>query len=57
MYYIERGAGLKWLAVIFALLGGVACFGIGNIAQSTEIAGAWSLWWAWIPFTPALYWR
>ena len=40
MYYIEKGAGLKWLAVIFALLGGVACFGIGNIAQSTEIAGA-----------------
>ena len=29
-----------WLAVLFALLGGIACFGIGNIAQSTEIAGA-----------------
>ncbi len=40
MYYIEKGAGLKWLACLFALLGGLACFGIGNIAQSTEIAGA-----------------
>ena len=40
MYYIEKGLGMKWLAVIFAILGGVACFGIGNIAQSTEIAGS-----------------
>ena len=42
MYYIENGLGKKWkpLAVIFALLGGLASFGIGNIAQSTEIAGA-----------------
>ena len=44
MYYIERGMGKswKWLAVIFALLGGLASFGIGNIAQSSEIAGAMS---------------
>ena len=42
MYYIENGLGKswKWLAVVFALLGGVASFGIGNIAQSSEIAGA-----------------
>lgn len=42
MYYIENGLGKswKWLAVIFAVLGGLASFGIGNIAQSTEIAGA-----------------
>lgn len=42
MYYIEKGLGkqYKWLAVIFALLGGIASFGIGNIAQSSEIAGA-----------------
>ena len=26
--------------MIFAILGGLACFGIGNIAQSSEIAGA-----------------
>ena len=42
MYYIENGLGknFKWLAIIFALLGGIASFGIGNIAQSSEIAGA-----------------
>ena len=44
MYYIENGLGKswKWLAVVFALLGGLASFGIGNIAQSSEIAGAMS---------------
>lgn len=42
MYYIRNGLGKnwQWLAVLFALLGGVACFGIGNISQSSEIAGA-----------------
>ena len=42
MYYIENGLGKrwKWLAVVFAVLGGLASFGIGNIAQSSEIAGA-----------------
>lgn len=42
MYYIENGLGKnwKWLAVIFAILGGLASFGIGNIAQTNEIAGA-----------------
>ena len=42
MYYIEKGMGKQWkfLAVIFAILGGLASFGIGNIAQSSEIAGA-----------------
>ncbi|MBR6522439.1 MAG: sodium:alanine symporter family protein [Oscillospiraceae bacterium] len=42
MYYITNGLGKKftWLAVIFAVLGGLASFGIGNIAQSSEIAGA-----------------
>lgn len=42
MYYITNGLGKnwKWLAVIFAVLGGLASFGIGNIAQSNEIAGA-----------------
>ena len=44
MYYIENGLGKKWtwLAVIFAILGGLASFGSGNIAQSSEIAGAMS---------------
>ena len=42
MYYITNGLGRswKWLAVIFAILGGLASFGIGNISQSNEIAGA-----------------
>ena len=42
MYYIENGLGVKWkpLAVLFALLAGIASFGIGNIAQSNEIAGS-----------------
>ena len=42
MYYIENGIGKnwKWLAVVFCLLGGLASFGIGNIAQSSEISGA-----------------
>ncbi len=41
MYYIENGLGRdwKWLASAFAVLGGLASFGIGNIAQSNEIAG------------------
>lgn len=41
MYYIEKGLGknFKWLAVLFAFLAGLASFGIGNIAQSNEIAG------------------
>ena len=42
MYYIANGLGRSWtwLAVIFAILGGLASFGIGNISQSSEIAGA-----------------
>ncbi len=44
MYYITNGMGKnwKWLAIIFAILGGLTSFGIGNIAQSSEIAGAMS---------------
>ncbi len=44
MYYIRNGLGKRWqwLAVVFALLGGIACFGIGNISQSSEISGALS---------------
>jgi len=42
MYYITNGLGKNWkfLAVIFAILGGLASFGIGNIAQATEISGS-----------------
>ncbi len=40
MYYIEKGLGWKWLAVIFAVLAAVASFGIGNMTQSNSIANA-----------------
>ncbi|WP_018924091.1 alanine/glycine:cation symporter family protein [Salsuginibacillus kocurii] len=43
MYYIEKGLGWKWLAVIFALFASVAAFGIGNMVQSNEAAGVASL--------------
>ena len=40
MYYIEKGLHMKWLAMIFALIAGVACFGIGNISQGAEISAS-----------------
>ncbi|MDR3135766.1 MAG: sodium:alanine symporter family protein [Deltaproteobacteria bacterium] len=38
MYYLERGLKLKWLAVLFAIFGVMASFGIGNLAQSNSVA-------------------
>lgn len=38
MIYIERGLGLKWLAVIFSVFCVLASFGIGNMSQGNEIA-------------------
>jgi AGCS family alanine or glycine:cation symporter len=38
MYYLERGLGLKWLGVLFALFGSIAAFGIGNMAQANTVA-------------------
>jgi alanine or glycine:cation symporter, AGCS family len=40
MYYIEKGLGWKWLAVLFALFGSVAAFGIGSSVQSNSVAAA-----------------
>lgn len=40
MYYIEKGLKLKWLAVLFALFGAIAAFGIGNVVQSYEVSSA-----------------
>ena len=37
MYYITRGLGLKWLAVLFALFGFIASFGIGASVQANRI--------------------
>lgn len=38
MYALERGLGLRWLALIFAGLTAVAAFGIGNMVQANSIA-------------------
>ena len=38
MYYIEKGLGWKWLAVLFAAFGTLASFGIGNMTQSNSVA-------------------
>ena len=42
MYYIENGLGkkFKWLAVAYAALGTLACFGIGNATQVNSIKTA-----------------
>ena len=40
MYYMEKGLKCKPLAMIFAIFGALACFGIGNMNQSNEIAAA-----------------
>ncbi|UMZ73179.1 alanine/glycine:cation symporter family protein [Natranaerofaba carboxydovora] len=44
MQYIENGLGSPWkfLAVIYALLAGLAAFGIGNMVQANTMAGALS---------------
>ena len=39
MYYIDRGLGLKWLALLFAFFGGMASFGIGASVQANALAG------------------
>ncbi|MDO4231336.1 MAG: sodium:alanine symporter family protein [Lautropia sp.] len=40
MYYIERGLNMKWLAILFALFGTIASFGIGSSVQSNSVAHA-----------------
>lgn len=42
MYYIKNGLSpkLKWLAVLFALFGALAGFGIGNTIQANSVADA-----------------
>lgn len=38
MYYIEKGLGQKWLAVLFAVFCALAAFGIGNATQVNSIS-------------------
>ena len=40
MYYIEKGLNMKWLAVLFAIFGALAAFGIGNLVQSFNVSDA-----------------
>lgn len=42
MYYIEKGLGAKWkwLAIVYALLSGLAALGIGNMVQANTMAHA-----------------
>ena len=39
MYYIEKGVGIKWLAVLFAIFAAFASFGIGASVQANALAG------------------
>jgi AGCS family alanine or glycine:cation symporter len=36
MYILEKGLGMKWLAVLFALFAFLASFGIGNMVQANS---------------------
>lgn len=38
MYALERGLGLKWLAVTFCVFTAIASFGIGNTVQANSIS-------------------
>ena len=38
MYALEKGMGMKWLAVLFCVFTVVASFGIGNMVQSNAIS-------------------
>lgn len=42
MYYIKNGLGKhwQWLAILFALFGTLAAFGIGNMVQANSVADA-----------------
>lgn len=39
MYYITKGMGMKWLAIGFAVFGGLASLGIGASVQANALAG------------------
>lgn len=37
MYVLEKGLGLKWLGVVFAIFTCIAAFGIGNMFQANSV--------------------
>ncbi len=65
MYALEKGLGMKWLGVLFAIFTAIAAFGIGNMNQSnavvSQVIGYWpqlegtnaSTWWS--SPTPGIY--
>jgi len=42
MYYIEKGLGIRWLGIIFAILLPLSAFGIGNMVQANSVSTALS---------------
>ncbi len=40
MYYIAKGMGKKWLAILFAVFGGLASLGIGASVQANALSGS-----------------
>lgn len=38
MFALERGLGMKWLAILFCIFTSIAAFGIGNMVQSNAIS-------------------
>lgn len=39
MYALEKGLGMKWLAVTFCAFTAIAAFGIGNMVQANSLTG------------------
>jgi len=37
MYYLERGLGLRWLGVLFALFAAIAALGVGCMVQANSV--------------------
>jgi AGCS family alanine or glycine:cation symporter len=56
MYAIRNGLGARWawLGTAFALFGGLAGFGIGNMVQSNSIAAAMQASFGWSPVATGL---
>ena len=57
MYALDRGLGLRWLAILFCLFTTIAAFGIGNTVQANAIStllaeeGLLGAWYAGVPTT------
>ncbi|WP_460039401.1 alanine/glycine:cation symporter family protein [Thermaerobacter litoralis] len=54
MYALERGLRQKWLAVLFAVFGAIAGFGIGNTVQAYEVASNLEQYWGVPPWASGL---